>query len=160
MKNKIIKLLIPWREGLEKKWWHRLTNVFIYGSTIIVLTTAIALPFIDQVEWKYKYTYSFEPSYLVAKGEEIKCEFSTTLNLSFDAFLKAKTGVNDCVPLIRCGNIFESTDFLNRYTKARGTHENLQKFRKESGATDNQIMNTDIKEGKFADIKVKKKSIS
>ena len=157
MKDKIKKILIPWRENLERKWWHRFISVFIYGSTTIVIIIAMIIPLTDKVGWEYKYTsYSFEPGYSMASGRVVDCKFYAYDYIS---------------PLIDCGDISKSTDFLTRYAKARGTYDNLQKIRLESktidlsydnfqktksGSTDDQILNAGIKEGKFNDIKVKR----
>ncbi len=77
MKEKIKKFLIPWREDLDKKWWHRLINVFIYGSTISIIIFLFVLLFTGSSLAKFKYTYSFDPEYPVITGEEfINCKLS------------------------------------------------------------------------------------
>ena len=35
---KLSNFFIVKREGLEKRWWHRLVNVLIYGSTAFLIT--------------------------------------------------------------------------------------------------------------------------
>lgn len=37
----IKKILLVERPGLEQKWWHRLSNVLIFGSTIFMVGRAI-----------------------------------------------------------------------------------------------------------------------
>ena len=151
MKEKIKTILIPWREHLERKWWHRFVNVFIYGSTTIVIIIAMIIPLTDKVGWEYKYTsYSFEPGYSMASGRVVDCKF-----YAYDY-----TG-----PSIDCGDISKSTDFLTRYTKAKGTpgtidlsYDTFQKVRLGLKATDDQILNAGIKEGKFDGIKVKRET--
>jgi hypothetical protein len=74
MKHKLKNLIFANRPELEGKCWHRLANVLIYGSTIVVTLFAILLIFSNTTFERYTPTaYSFEPSYQDAKGKEYDC---------------------------------------------------------------------------------------
>lgn len=105
--GKLLRILIVHRQGLADRWWHRLANVLIYGSTLIVVAFSGYLIFSSNGHgWKtYAIAaYSFESNYASAKGREIDCYFSDDLS-------------------IECGYKLRVTpsDFLTRYFKAGGT---------------------------------------
>jgi len=108
--QKIKSIIIVERDILKNKWWHRLANVLIYGSAIILaIFLLLIIPFSDYSTWQnYKYTYSFEPNYNTADGTETNCDF-------YDHEYTA--------PGIYCGDISNSTDFLIRYRKARSNYK-------------------------------------
>jgi len=166
MKEKIKKILIPWRENLDKKWWHRLALVFIYGSTIFMAIFLAILLVSEGNHWvSESYTaYSFEKGYLMAKGKEIDCKFSAT-------------GLSDLpvVSIFRCGDLSSNSEFLDKYSRARGTYEKLEEVRKQTddtfvgnrilervgriqraNATDNEILVQLIQGGELDNIKVKR----
>lgn len=69
----IKNIIFPQIEGLEKKWWHRLANVLICMSTIIIL--AISSISLCQDQHAYPViSYDFEHNYNQAKGREVICE--------------------------------------------------------------------------------------
>jgi hypothetical protein len=75
-KEKINKIIFPCKNGLENKWWHRLANVLICISTLIVLAVSSALLLFDYQN-QHVYTaisYDFEDNYNEAKGKEVVCE--------------------------------------------------------------------------------------
>ena len=73
--TKLKNLLLVRRTELENKWWHRLANVLIFGSTIVVAIFAIALFVSNSEMWKqYSYpAFNFEDNYSTAKGKEVNC---------------------------------------------------------------------------------------
>lgn len=139
----IISLILVKREGLNKKWWHRLSNVLVFGSTII-LTILLVLAVSTSSAWKkFSFNYSFEPSYLNAPGQEQDCIF-VGHEYPYSS------------PLISCGDITSSSDFLSHYTAAKGTTEAVAKLKNDDSLTDDQIVNAAINTGKLDDIKFKK----
>ncbi len=140
MNTKIKKFLIPWREDLDKKWWHRLANIVIYGSTIFVVIFILSL-ILTGSSWKrINYTYSFESNYNIISGEESVCKFT-------------KSGFFD--PIINCGNIANPTDFLNKYAEAIRNGNMLIELKAGSKIYNNQLLDKLIDAGKFDNIKVK-----
>jgi|CXWL01.1.fsa_nt_gi hypothetical protein len=73
--KKLLKILIVTRHGLSERWWHRLANVLIFGSTILVFLITLALPLDEYRSWSKKYldVYNFEPEYNSHIGEVVKC---------------------------------------------------------------------------------------
>lgn len=137
---------MPSEHAFKQKWWHRLLKVLIYGSTIILALFIAGLVYGDS-SWKhYQYTYSFEANYANASGVEENCRFITYTT----SYLS---------PTIDCGEYWSSTDFLNKFTSARGTLDQLNESRKTGNLTDEQLMAGAIKLGKFYGITVKKETI-
>ena len=134
MKSKLLHLLIPALKG-RQRWWHRLFDILIYASTLIILLGSL-LAFLLDDSWKiFTYTaYSFEENYSAAEGKEVDCSFS----YSFSS--------------IRCGDIKNSTEFMETYTKARGTYDILVGTRND-GYTDDDAIRF-VKN--IEDVKVKK----
>lgn len=144
--KKIYRFVFVQKEGLVDKWWHRLVNVLIFGSTVAVFVIYLFLFFSDEFNWKKNiYTaYSFESNYDKAKGKEQNCSFVT---LSSD-FIS-----------IACGDIFNASDFLTRYSKAKGTYEKLQQLKIDKNIDEEKILRGGIKSRDFDNIKVKKDTI-
>ncbi len=141
--KKIFYIFVVYREELPKKWWHRLVNVLIYGSTIIFATLILFISFSDSYWKKYSYTsYSFESNYSTAKGKEVDCYFY---------------GYSRVAPSIDCGDLHNSTDFLNRYIKAISDSWLITSMR--TSMTDDQLVNSMIRDGDIAkNIKVKRQT--
>lgn len=53
--QKIVDILMVRRPELEGKWWHRLVNVLIYGSTIFLVLVALFIIFTDSSWQDYQY---------------------------------------------------------------------------------------------------------
>lgn len=99
-KHKISGILFVNRLETENKWWHRLVNVFIFGTTILVAILAIALFVSNSAIWKtYSYpAFNFEDSYTTVGGKEVDCKVSPK---PFD---------------IECnGHVVDSSDYTKRY---------------------------------------------
>lgn len=125
--RKILRTIFVRRIETKNKWWHRLALVLIYGSTILVAIFLAILILSEEegdnwVSWvSYPYTaYSFEKEYPAAKGYEIDCKFPSN---SFDVPLVA--------PTVHCGDLSSNTEFLDRYSRARGTYDKLQELRQQ-----------------------------
>ena len=142
LEEKFFNLIIVSRPGLGRRWWHRLANVLICGSTIIILALLIFIFVNSDSSWKkYDYVaYSFESNYKTINGQEENCSFSAYDYLS---------------PSIYCGDIKNSTEFLNKYTLARGTYEKLTLARSDK-VDDDRLMTALINEGDLKDVKTKK----
>lgn len=140
MRNKIFKILIPQRDNLEKKWWHRLFNVMVYTSTVIVAIFVLGLIFSGSSWREFSYIYSFESNYSITSGKENACKFT-------------KSGFFD--PIINCGNLVNETDFLNRYAEATRNGNMLMKLRAESKAYNNLMINELIDAGELNNVKIK-----
>jgi hypothetical protein len=152
--GKFKRFFIVYREGLEKKWWHRLANVLIYGSTIFIFILSCCIGFfhLDQnfgnTNWKiYSYTYSFESDYSQAKGEEFSCNYSSS-------------GYQTII----CG---DAETLLTRYAKANGTYDQLIQKTSQSGEgyisdfmTYYQLLSESVKNGSFpSQIKMKREPV-
>jgi hypothetical protein len=77
--KKVLKLFLIDREEVKNKWWHRMINVFIYTSTLLVVCISIFLFVQNKESWK-KYTYTsfnFEKNYDTARGQEVNCSVET-----------------------------------------------------------------------------------
>jgi len=133
--KKLIKFLLVQREELNKKWWHRLANVLICGSTIVFFGFFIFNIVGTSAYKEYSYIYSFEPNYSQAKGQETPCHLEA---MDYGG------------PYISCGDIYTSTEFLTRYDKARGTYNS-------STTSDgyDKAMDLMIRWGELKDIKAK-----
>lgn len=162
--NKFLQMLLVRRPEAKNKWWHRLALVIIYGSTIL-LAVFLATVLISEEgdRWaSYSYTaYSFEKEYPTAKGSEVDCKFSAT-----------SLGNLPPVSIFHCGDLSSDSEFLDKYSRARGTYEELQQMRKEinanyatqglsgllnrANATDDQIMTRLIQGDELDNVKVKR----
>ncbi len=141
MKEKIKKFLIPWRENLEKKWWHRLLSVIIYGSTIC-LAILLFISLFSSSSWKKTvFTYSFEPNYNMSKGEESICKFNP-----YDS--SGNIFANIFGPIRECNGINSSKDFLMKYDKYKFNDINKD-------SADKTVYDME-KSGKLNDIRVKR----
>lgn len=121
--KKLLKLLFVRRQETKDKWWHRLALVLIYGSTIVGAIFLGSLLVTEEADnWaRYSYTaYSFEEGYLTAKGKEIDCKFSAT-----------SLGDLPLISIFHCGDFSSDSEFLERYSRARGTYDRLQELREE-----------------------------
>lgn len=140
---KFFDVIIVRKDELRKKWWHRLANVLIYGSTILLGIVISYLFFTEGADgWrKYSYVaYSFEPNYESAKGKEMDCLFISS------RYSK---------PFIRCGDIKDSTDFLTRDAASKG--KDFAKWKLDHpDISDDSIMNGYIESGDLENIKVKR----
>ena len=159
--KKLLKLLLVRRQETNDKWWHRLSLVLIYGSTIVVAVFLAILLISEESDYwiTQSYTaYSFEQGYENAAGEERGCSFRVSARISQS-------------PRFLCGDIESNTEFLDRYTKARGTYERLQELRpsdtpnmgiyesakeRAESKTDEEIMAELIQSGELDNIKVKR----
>ncbi|PJA08456.1 hypothetical protein COX69_02330 [Candidatus Falkowbacteria bacterium CG_4_10_14_0_2_um_filter_48_10] len=158
--KKLLKLLFVRRQETKDKWWHRLALVLIYGSTIVGAIFLGSLLVTEEAgNWVTKsYTaYSFEEGYETAQGKEMDCKFSV-LELS-----------RSPVSFFRCGDFSDTTEFLEKYSRARGTYAQLEELRlprsgsglylpvaeRQGKKTDEQIMVQLIQDGELDNIKVK-----
>jgi len=134
--NKIKKNLIPTKPDLHKRWWHRLISVLIYGSTItffIFSLVGIAV-LIGSKDWKIDYyIYNFEDKYLEVKGKERTCSFYTGFTS----------------PIINCGDLKNSTDFLEKINRTNTAIESLKILRETR--TDDEIVKEIINTRKVND---------
>ncbi|OGY99514.1 MAG: hypothetical protein A2945_01500 [Candidatus Liptonbacteria bacterium RIFCSPLOWO2_01_FULL_52_25] len=82
--KKIINFFIPSLGGVKIQWWHRLCDVLICGSTLLIIifgTVALSTAIFSYSEWR-NYTFaafSFEPGYESAAGQEVGCDGSGRL---------------------------------------------------------------------------------
>lgn len=121
--KKLLKLLLVRRPETKDKWWHRLALVLIYGSTIVGAIFLATLLISEEGEYwvSESYTaYSFEQGYATADGKEIDCKF-TASNL----------GDLPPISIFNCGDLSSDSEFLERYSRARGTYDRLQEVREE-----------------------------
>jgi len=109
--KKFLNLLIVNRPELAGRWWHRMANVLIYGSTIVVLILGITVICLSCSSWTIlRYTsYSFEPNYSSASGKEVSCYFYP----SFD-FSGTESSLSTGNPIIDCGDISSSQELLEK----------------------------------------------
>lgn len=141
--DQILKILIPQRKETGTKWWHRLINVFIYGSTIFVAIFLFILLFTGSSWKKINYVYSFEYIYSAISGEESACKFVRSGFFS---------------PTINCSNITNSTDFINKYAEAKRNGNMLNRLGEYATASDNQLIDKLIDSGQLDNIRVKESS--
>src|SRR5690348_8692068 len=74
---------------VEEKWWHRLLRVLMYASTCLALAFAGFLLLDSSDNYTYSYTYSIEPDYESADGDENTCsylEYSSSRSVHCGAF--------------------------------------------------------------------------
>lgn len=74
--KKILEILLVRRTEIQNKWWDRLINVLMYGTTIII--AIISFSFLSDLSVKkyvhYTYTaYNFENNYSTNTGKEVGC---------------------------------------------------------------------------------------
>lgn len=122
-KNRITKNIFTFylNDEYENKWWHRLTKVLIYGSTIVIFIFSVIFFANDIWAWSIpnsKYIYSFEKNYSSTLWLPKKCTFDVPNNI--------------ISLMIDCGDISEKSyngeyyflpDFLNRYSKSKQYRE-------------------------------------
>ncbi len=99
--EKILNILLVRRTETENKWWHRLINVLICGSTVLVAISSFFAVY-SSLHWKnYTYNaYDFEKNYTSAVGNEISCVF------------------NEVPPSLVCGGDQADTlDLISRYNQ-------------------------------------------
>ncbi len=118
---KLKDILIPNREGLEKKWWHRLAQVLIFGGAIITFIFSVIYFFTNTDEWKSsRHIYSFEKGY--------------SQNLSFSRGCEFVAFNENILPNINCGDYHvydqDLTAFLEHY---ENYHSNLKFFTIQNG---------------------------
>lgn len=134
--EKIKNLLIPQLKRPER-WWHRFVGVLIYGSTIVIFIFSL-LFFVGDSSWReFSYAYNFESGYTLFDGTVEECNFYIN-------------PISNYASIRNCGDI-NTSEFLERYTLARGTYEKLSEARSK-GYSDNQIVFTylnHLKDGKF-----------
>ncbi len=104
--SKILKLLVPGRKDLSGRWWHRLVNVLIYGTTILVLIVAGVILVSSSWSWlNYSYpAFSFETAYETTSGKVVNCRVR---NIDIPIEAEASCG----------GNKISTSDFIARYNK-------------------------------------------
>lgn len=105
MKFPFLKFFIVNRDSLPDRWWHRLANILIYGSTILVTLLGALIIFIDSSYTKHIFTtYNFEPNYMTSPGEEVDCDFS----IEYSPITKS----------VLCGGTpVDGSDVVTRYNK-------------------------------------------
>lgn len=105
--------------------------------------------------------YSFEQGYENAEGKETDCKFSV---------FESSSGRLAPLSMFRCGDLDSDTGFLGKYTKARGTYNQLEELRlpknssglyipvadRQGKKTDNEIMVELIQSGELDNVKVKR----
>ena len=76
--KKIINIFITRRNEINNKWWNRLFNVLLLGSTIVIFVLSLSVIGItyDNSWVTYSVKFSFEPDYNDATGTEIDCKNS------------------------------------------------------------------------------------
>lgn len=99
--NKLTRIFIVQRPGLEHRWWHRLAKVLIYGTTGLVFVLIFFIIIFSTSYSSKTYTYSFQPSYVSTRGEEYPCSFSS-LNIGFVNY-----------PVVNCKGIDTSSKLVN-----------------------------------------------
>jgi hypothetical protein len=65
------------KDTVAETWWHRLLRVLMYASTCLVLVFAGFVLIDSSDNYTYSYTYSIEPDYESADGEEHTCHSSS-----------------------------------------------------------------------------------
>ena len=141
--KKLSRLFVVRRAGLRGKWFHRISIVLISGSTVLLVYIAVVLVVHDTYWHRYSYAYSFEPGYREAVGEEIECVFYRFPGEGRSVY---------------CGDIADSTEFLNRYMKGQGTLEQLRQLRERRGSSDEVILVDLINEGGANNIQTKRRT--
>lgn len=115
--KKVRNFLIPYIEGIENNWWHRLVNVLIYGSTILILILFSIGFFVEKDNW-IKTTpkiFSFEDGYSSTSGKEFECEY--------------KNGISSAIPEISCEEIsLDGINVVERYNETIRKRFNLKSF--------------------------------
>lgn len=127
--KKLLKLLFVRRQETKDKWWHRLALVLIYGSTIVGAIFFAALLISEEGEYwaSESYTaYNFEQRYEMADGKEMDCKFSAS-----------SLGDLPPVSIFNCGDFSSDSEFLEKYSRERGTYERLQEVREEKSPSIN-----------------------
>lgn len=84
IKNNLIKIFLVRRPETENKWWHRLFNVLLFGSGVIVFILTILLNIGTNNESWISYepiAFSLEPKYDQSTGKIIPCE--TTMDSTY-----------------------------------------------------------------------------
>ena len=78
--KKILEILLVRRTEIQNKWWDRLINVLMYGTTIVIAIISFSL-LSDLSVKKYihhTYTaYNFEDNYSINMGKEVGCIYGT-----------------------------------------------------------------------------------
>jgi hypothetical protein len=123
-KKSFIKNLFTFSHNeLNDKWWHRLTKIVTYASTITVFLFSFFFLYenIDrQINPEPKYIYSFDKNYSKTFGIVRNCNFSPKNTASYTS--------------INCGYVEEGPDtypyhtlrtFLDQWTKARSYDQSM-----------------------------------
>lgn len=143
MDNKTLQNIINFfkdnRPDLQNRWWHRLANVILYGSSLLLFLSILGLFLLEQPWEITTYHYSFELDYENIDAFESNCNFLGTSYISVSG----------------CGDIYSADTFLERYTKARGTFSKLEEAYTK-GATAQQIIKGLKENNALSDIRVKK----
>lgn len=141
--QKLVRLFVVRRAGLRGKWFHRISIVLISASTVLLVYITVVLVVHDTYWHRYSYAYSFEPGYREAVGKEIECVFYRFSGEGRSVY---------------CGDIADTTEFLNRYMKGQGTLEQLSQLRARSGSSDEAILVDLINEGGANNIETKRRT--
>ena len=141
--QKLLRLFVVRRAGLRGKWFHRVSIVLISASTVLLAYVAVVLVVHDTYWHRYSYAYSFEPGYREAIGVEIECVFHRFPGEGRSVY---------------CGDIADTTEFLDRYMKGQGTLEQLSQLRERRGASDEVILVDLINEGGANNIETKRRT--
>jgi hypothetical protein len=116
--KKLFNLVLVSKDGLSKKWWHRLAQVLIYGTTIVVFFVSVFAVFItlrDPSNWEtYILTkYNFENGFDKAQGETVDCNIHVSQNTN--SWLEFDEKMND----LNCGKLnVNVAEFVDRYNSA------------------------------------------
>lgn len=114
IKERLLNILLVHRPEVENKWWHRLVNVFIFSTTILVAIFAISLFVSNSEMWKtYSYpAFSFENNYSSVQGKEVNCfiDFKPT-GVSCGDYAGGKGPYEAKYPV-------DLSDFTKRYNRA------------------------------------------
>ncbi len=106
IKKLVSNIVFIKRPETENKWWHRLSQVLVFGSGIIVFIISIlfSLDYLGNHRYVayHPTAFSLEPNYERAKGKEFRCE--ETLNFSGEERF-----------IIKCEGIAISPEASKRY---------------------------------------------
>ena len=147
--------LIVHRNDLTGKWWHRLKNILIYGTSIALIGYFCYDMYKSSwVEYDYP-AYSFEPNYSSTKGKVINCSFMVK-ERNMDPVIDCGDYNHD-FSFLEASLAGDDLRFLKRYFSAKiskkGSYQSyklLQRFQ-----TDKEILKVLINTGALDNIKAK-----
>lgn len=113
--------MIPTKEQLDSKWWHRFFKVILIASTVIVFFVLTAFMGNNGgFDWqKSKYLYSFENNYNKYTGTEQSCFYyniyGNPIGVAVPAGQWNKTVI---AKSLTCGNLAKY-EFISKYCESR-----------------------------------------